>query len=97
MKWIKASVKAGNVRFSYHAEHVRGKERNVSPDEAADAIARGRCVRWEPGEIPSTRVPTMNMTFELKLTERLISAVAAVLDDEPDVVVITVWEDKNRA
>lgn len=95
MRWIKASVNAGSVRFSYHAEHERGRQRNVSPDEAAEAIVKGKVVRWEPGEIPSTREPTMNMTFEYALTARSISAVASIMDEEPDVVVVTVWEDMN--
>ena len=90
-RWIKSQVRTGNVRFSFHAEHEKAPRFNISPDEALSAILKGRSSRWEPGEKPKTRAPTMNMTFEQALRSHSINVVTAIADDDADVVVVTLW------
>ena len=85
-------MKAGNVEFRYHAEHQRGPEYNVSPDEAREAILKGKATRWEPRENPK-REPTMNMTFKQALRTHTIGVVTSISDNDPNVVVVTLWRD----
>lgn len=96
MKWIKASVRAGNVRFSLHVSADSFRDHNVSPDEAVEAILLGRPIMWEPGTIPKTHEPTMNMRCERKLSSRSITVVVAITDDADDVIVVTVWDKKLK-
>ena len=91
-RWIKAQVKAGNVEFRYHAEHQRGVDYNVSPDDAREAILKGKYTRWEPRENPK-REPTMNMTFKQALRTHTIGVVTSISDNDPNVVVVTLWRD----
>ena len=90
-RWIKAQVKAENVVFRYHAEHERGVDYNVSPDEAREAILKGKSARWEPRENPKTREPTMNMTFTQALRTHTIGVVTSISESDPNVVVVTLW------
>lgn len=95
MRWIQAQVNADRVVFKIHAKYLRGPQRGVSPDEAKQAILKGRSANWEPGEDPKTRVPSMNMTFSQKLRIRTIGVVTAISNEWPDVAVITVWQDES--
>ena len=96
-RWIRSQVKEGACRITYHSGSESGPKRNISDEDAINAIKLAqRTINWEPGEIPRTREPTMTLRFVHTLKTRTIEVVTSIVDDDDDVIVVTVMGKPNQ-
>ena len=90
-------MKCNQVRFQYSGHgKKRESEREISPVEVLECIARGDAIHWEAGFDPHAKSPDMRMRFQLAMKTRAIAVVVAVSDFEPDVVVVTLIVNPKR-